>query len=291
MRTIGPHRGRLTLRVEATLTGPYDAVATSLVDADLYYSGFSLGVHRLPALKTHVVAVVCRRPASEPGWVPDPPYLVVPGEVAFMPGKAGLIEVSGFDDAQVAEITGRLRQLRKGADATKAAEDAPPPATRNNRPAADSAEKMAAKVRETAADLVRTLDEAQAPIRDDSPVIQVRREVLRGIEVLAASEGDGFAGHFTRRNAIDLLGVWRDTEASYSLAHNVEWATIPFSAKSRPLECYPAAEALVEIGAAALKVIFDERHGRGADERPGGPDLGVGDLPDRRQGPRPERWS
>ena len=90
----------------------------------------------------------------------------------------------------------------------------------------------------------------------------LRDDLLREIEIIATSPVDEYeernqgAGG-PKRAAIDLLGRWRNVHASYLLSRQINFVGDNGPPKT-PLWCYPAANALVEIGSPGLEAIFGD---------------------------------
>jgi len=101
---VGASRVAVTLCVDATLTGGFDAAAQSLLHTELSYAEMS-SVREAPKANSHVIAVLYLRPG-------DDRYTITSAIVRFMPGEASIVEVEGFDDPKVAAVISRLRALR-----------------------------------------------------------------------------------------------------------------------------------------------------------------------------------
>ncbi len=102
----GPAKVDFTLQVRATLSGSYDAAAKPVLQAELRYGFLTSAIPQPPAAKTRVVVVLRR--------FPDGRYSVPSDFMTFMPNRAAIVTVAGFDDPKVAETISRLRELRSG---------------------------------------------------------------------------------------------------------------------------------------------------------------------------------
>ena len=93
----------LGLDVTATLTGAFDAVASSRVTAVLD-SGPESAIAAYPQTGSHVVALL--RQGREDV------YLIPHSKVLFMPNRAAIVTVVGFEDPRVQHVVKALRLLR-----------------------------------------------------------------------------------------------------------------------------------------------------------------------------------
>jgi hypothetical protein len=95
----------VTLSVEATLAGVFDAAVTPRVVSRIAYGGdFGTALRKRPEPRTHVAALVVK--------LSDGRNVICDSFVSFMPGAQPLVAVRGFDDPIVGEIIARLRESR-----------------------------------------------------------------------------------------------------------------------------------------------------------------------------------
>jgi hypothetical protein len=96
----------VTLHIQATLGGSFDAARDFRVTGVIPYGGIPDSLQELPPVKSRIVAVL---------WKPHGSYEVTRSPVSFMPGilRPPLVAVKGFDDPVVQKIISRLRELRK----------------------------------------------------------------------------------------------------------------------------------------------------------------------------------
>jgi hypothetical protein len=102
----------VTLHVNATLSGPYDAAALPVLNTDLRFGGWATAMLLPPPPKAHAVVVLFRSPDEAFTRPPDQPYSIPQDYFTFMPNWSAFQVVDGFDDPIVSRIITKLRDIR-----------------------------------------------------------------------------------------------------------------------------------------------------------------------------------
>ena len=126
----------------------------------------------------------------------------------------------------------------------------------------DERERAPKAILAATAEYLGSIDKVKPVGPDARRLAKLRHDLFRALETAAALDPadfdepvDPYEGSPQVR-AIELLGEWRDADASYLLAHNIRAASDDSDVPLGPLACFPAAQALVQIGSPAIDVML-----------------------------------